>query len=60
MWAREKKIREENEKIEIKKEEIIASKFAEAIRLALESKATPGATPGATTQLVKSRHHLCG
>ena len=42
--AREKKNKEENEKIEIKKEEIRASKFAEAIRLAQESKATPGAT----------------
>ena len=55
MWAREKKNKEENEKIELKKEEIRASKFAEAVRLALKSKATPGAMLGATTQLVKSR-----
>ena len=55
LWARKKKKIEENEKIEIKKEEIRASKFAEAIRLALESKAMPGVTPGVTTQLVKTR-----
>ena len=55
MWARDKKNKEENEKIELKKEEIRASKFAEAIRLALESKVTPGATPAGTTQLVKTR-----
>ena len=54
LWAREKKNREENEKIELKKEEIRASKFAEAVRLALESKAMPGATQGATTQLVNT------
>ena len=53
-WAREKKNREENEKIELMKEEIRASKFAEAVRLALESKENK-TTPGATTQLVKSR-----
>ena len=41
--ARENKIREENKKIEIKKEEIRASKFAEAIKLALERKVMPGA-----------------
>ena len=51
LWAKEKKNREENEKIVLKKEEIRASKFAEAVRLALESKVTPGAT----TQLVKFR-----
>ena len=55
MWARKKKNREENEKIELKKEELRASKFAEAVRLALESKVTQGVTPGATTQLVKTR-----
>ena len=43
VWAREKKNREENEKIEIKKAEIIAMKFVESVKLALESKATPGA-----------------
>ena len=31
LWARDKKNREENEKIELKKEEIRANKFAEAI-----------------------------
>ena len=54
LWARKKKNKEENEKIEIKKEEIRASKFAEALRLALESKENK-TTLGATTQLVKSR-----
>ena len=48
LWAREKKNREENE---IKKAEIITSKFAESVKLALESKVTPGVT----TQLVKTR-----
>ena len=43
LWAREKKNKEENEKIEIKKEEIRASKFAEAIGLALEIFTTPTA-----------------
>ena len=38
LWARDKKNREENEKIEIKKAEIITSKFAKSVRLALESK----------------------
>ena len=42
VWAREKKIREENEKIEIKKKEIKASKFKEEIILALENKVMPG------------------
>ena len=55
VWAREKKNREENEKIEIKKAEIIAQKFAESVKLALESKVMPGATPAGTTQLVKTR-----
>ena len=54
-WARKKKKIEEEEKIEIKKDEIRASKFAEAIRLALDSKVMPGATPAGTTQLVKTR-----
>ena len=34
---------------------MITSKFAESVKLALESKVTPGVTPGATTQLVKTR-----
>ena len=55
LWARDKKNKEENEKIEIRKAEIIGSKFAESVSLALESKATPGAMLGATIQLVKSR-----
>ena len=49
--GKKKKNREENEKIEIKKAEIITSKFAESVKFALESKVTPGAT----TQLVKTR-----
>ena len=52
LWAREKKNREENE---IKKAGIITSKFAESVKLALESKVTSGVTPGATTQLAKTR-----
>ena len=55
LWARDKKNREENEKIELKKEEIRANKFAEKIRLALEGKEGKAAMPGTTTQLVKSR-----
>ena len=46
LWARDKKKKEENEQLELKKEEIRASKFAEAIRLALkgtESKVKAGA-----------------
>ena len=54
LWARDKKNKEENEKIKLKKEEIRASKFAEAVRLALESKKNK-TMPGTTTQLVKSR-----
>ena len=54
LWARDKKNREENEKIELKKAEIITSKFAELVKLALESKENK-TTPGTTTQLVKSR-----
>ena len=50
VWAREKKKEEENDAKELKKEEIRASKFAELVKLALESKATPGPTQGATTQ----------
>ena len=57
LWARDKKNREENEKIELKKEEIRGSKFAEVVRLALESKEKK-TMPGATTQLVKSRQPL--
>ena len=34
---------------------IITSKFAESVKLALESKVISGVTPGATTQLVKTR-----
>ena len=54
VWARDKKKREENEKLELKKEEIRAGKFAEAIKLALEGKESKG-REGAATQLVKSR-----
>ena len=45
--------REENEMIRLKEAEVIANKFADVIKLALgkENKVTPGAT----TQLVKSR-----
>ena len=54
LWERYKKNREEYEKIELKKEEIRASNFAEAIKLALEGK--EGKTmSGTTTQLVQSR-----
>ena len=55
LWARDKKNREKDEKIELKKEEIRANKFAEAIRLALERKESKATMPDATTQLVKSR-----
>ena len=51
LWARDKKNKEENEKIELKKEQIRVSKFAGAVRLALESKVMPGVT----NQLVKTR-----
>ena len=54
LWATEKKNREENEKIEINNAEIIACKFAESVKLALEGKENK-TTPGKTTQLVKSR-----
>ena len=55
LWARKKKNKEENEKIEIKKEEIRASKFAEVIKLVLENKIMPGAVSAGKTQLVKTR-----
>ena len=55
LWAREKKNREENEKIEILKAEIITSKFAESVKMVLKSKVTPEGMPGATTQLVNTR-----
>ena len=55
MWAREKKKEEENDAKELKKEEIRATKFAELVKLALESKVMPEATRAATTQLVKAR-----
>ena len=55
VWAREKKKQEEMEKIDIRKAGIIANKFAESVKLALESKVMPGATPAGTTQLVKTR-----
>ena len=55
LWVRDKKKKEENEKLELKKEEIRANKFAEVIRLALGSKESKYTTPGATTQLAKSR-----
>ena len=54
VWAREKKNREENEKIEINRAEIITSKFAESVKLAMEGKENK-TTPITTTQLVKSR-----
>ena len=54
-WARVKNKREKDERIELKKEEIRASKFAEAIRMALEGTESRMTTPRATTQLVKSR-----
>ena len=47
-WVRDKKQREGNEKIELKKENIRANKFAEVVRLALEGKEGK-ATVGATT-----------
>ena len=48
-WARDKKNREENERKELKKEEIRANKFAEVVRLALESEESKD-KPRATTQ----------
>ena len=36
LWARDTKNREENERIELNKEEIRANKFAEVVRLILE------------------------
>ena len=55
VWAREKKTEEENDAKEMKKEELRAMKFAEAIELVLENKVTPEVTTRATTQLVKAR-----
>ena len=38
LWAREKKKEEEKEEIEVKKPDIITSKFEESVKLALEGK----------------------